>query len=115
MEELMQGVTILSQNNYRECSLIGAIIVTILIIGFLSLFIYMCALGAWHDCALLMLILNVILIIFIWADYEIWTDYNTIYTEYKVTIDDSVPLKEFSEKYNITNQDGQIYTIEEKS
>lgn len=31
--------------------------------------------------------------------------------EYKVTIDDTVLLTEFNEKYEITNQEGEIYTI----
>lgn len=31
--------------------------------------------------------------------------------EYKVTIDDTVSLNEFNEKYEITDQEGKIYTI----
>lgn len=35
-------------------------------------------------------------------------------TEYKVTISDEVSMNEFTEKYEIINQDGKIYTIRER-
>ena len=35
-------------------------------------------------------------------------------TQYKVVIDDSVPMDEFTEKYEIIDQDGKIYTVREK-
>lgn len=34
--------------------------------------------------------------------------------EYKVLIDDSVSLNEFNEKYEILDQEGQIYTVIER-
>lgn len=34
--------------------------------------------------------------------------------KYKVTIDDSVNFNEFSEKYEIVDQEGKIYTIQER-
>ena len=34
-------------------------------------------------------------------------------THYKVTISDEVPLNEFLERYEIVDQEGQIYTIRE--
>ena len=36
------------------------------------------------------------------------------YYEYKVIIDDSVPMKEFLSKYEIINQEGEIFTIVER-
>ena len=36
------------------------------------------------------------------------------YIEYKVTIDDSVPLNEFLDKYEILDQEGKIYTVKER-
>lgn len=36
-------------------------------------------------------------------------------THYKVTIDDSVSMNEFLEKYEIVSQEGKIYTIKEKN
>lgn len=36
------------------------------------------------------------------------------YFEHKVTIDDSVSMVEFMDKYEILDQEGKIYTIKEK-
>lgn len=36
-------------------------------------------------------------------------------TQYQVTVDDSVSLNEFLEKYTIISIDGKIYTVEEKN
>ena len=42
-------------------------------------------------------------------------DTDTIdHIEYKVTIDDSVSMNEFLDKYEIINQEGKIYTVKEK-
>ena len=36
------------------------------------------------------------------------------YVEYKVTIDDSVSMNEFLDKYEILSQEGKIYTVKER-
>ena len=36
------------------------------------------------------------------------------YIEYKVTIDDSVSITEFMDKYEILDQDGKIYIVKER-
>lgn len=38
----------------------------------------------------------------------------TYETHYKVTIDDSVSMNEFLDKYEILNQEGKIYTVKER-
>lgn len=40
------------------------------------------------------------------------TDVN--YIEYKVTIDDSVSMNEFLDKYEFFDQEGKIYTVKER-
>ena len=40
--------------------------------------------------------------------------YETGEYEYKVTIDDSVSMNEFLDKYEILDQEGKIYTVREK-
>ena len=35
-------------------------------------------------------------------------------THYKVTIDDSVSMNEFLDKYEILDQEGKIYTVKER-
>lgn len=43
------------------------------------------------------------------------SNHNSInYIEYKVTIDDSVSMNEFLEKYEILDQEGKIYTVKER-
>ena len=39
---------------------------------------------------------------------------NINHIEYKVTIDDSVSMNEFLDKYEIIDQEGKIYTVKEK-
>lgn len=41
-------------------------------------------------------------------------EYETGEYEYKVTIDDSVSMNEFYEKYEILDQEGKIYTVKER-
>lgn len=36
-------------------------------------------------------------------------------TQYQVSVDDSVTMNEFTEKYNIISIDGKIYTVEERN
>ena len=44
------------------------------------------------------------------------SNHNSIrHIEYKVTIDDSVSMNEFLDKYEILDQEGKIYTIKEKN
>lgn len=42
-------------------------------------------------------------------------EYETGEHTYKVTIDDSVSMNEFLDKYEILDQEGKIYTIKEKN
>ena len=46
------------------------------------------------------------------ADSKRKTDIS--YIEYKVTIDDSVSMTEFMDKYEILDQDGKIYIVKER-
>jgi hypothetical protein len=39
---------------------------------------------------------------------------NVDYIEYKVTIDDSVSMNDFLDKYEILDQEGKIYTVKER-
>lgn len=48
------------------------------------------------------------------ASFSLGTE-NFAYTEYKVTIDDSVSMNEFYEKYEIISQEGLIFTVKEKN
>ena len=110
----MTGVEILSQNNVYNV-LLPEWVVTIILIVFIfsvigcgmsflceKLFISMiCA-----ACALVGLILMTI---------AGTPNKNSLdYIEYKVIIDDSVSMVEFSNKYEILDQDGRIYVVRER-
>ena len=42
-------------------------------------------------------------------------NHNSInYIKYKVTVDDSVSMNEFLDKYEILDQEGKIYTVQER-
>ena len=43
-----------------------------------------------------------------------YSDTNINHIEYKVTIDDSVSMNEFLDKYEILDQEGKIYTVKER-
>ena len=42
-------------------------------------------------------------------------EHDVCYVEHKVTIDDSVSMNEFLDKYEILKQEGKIYTVKEKN
>ncbi len=48
-------------------------------------------------------------ITFVFGKKEVGTEYH-----YKVTIDDSVSMNEFLDKYEILDQEGKIYTVKER-
>ena len=51
----------------------------------------------------------------VWAGVCVVTAEATVYeTIYKVTIDDSVSMNEFLDKYEIIDQEGKIYTVKER-
>ena len=87
-------------------------------IGFI-LIVTFAALMAWNIAEErfgLMLICLVLLIgsffVMILSDTDNKHDVNHI--EYKVTIDDSVSMNEFLDKYEILDQEGKIYTVKER-
>ena len=116
----MNGVEILSENvvyitNYSGWiipvfTIIGLVVGIVLCIldsrewGFEPIWIF--AIGAFTiACLLFGLLLTIITA----------TESDTIdHIEYKVTIDDTVSMNEFLDKYEILDQEGKIYTIRER-
>jgi hypothetical protein len=106
----MEGVTILSTGTAIVGISWGAAIIIALIA---SLVIYLInpleADFGWRICcAIDIFILSFSTLAIVSVD-------TTEVTEYKVTIDDSVKYVEFTEKYEVIDQEGEIYTVREKT
>ena len=106
----MEGVTILSIGT----AMLGLSWHTAIIIC-LFLFAIIYALNPWEadfgwriGCAIYVFVLSLIVLAVGAVD-------TTEVTEYKVIIDDSVKYVEFTEKYEIIDQEGEIYTVREKT
>ena len=116
----MAGVEILSQSIIYEIELPLWPLVVFPIVGLLIGLIV--AIVDWVDCGfdpkwfgtLLLVVLCSFIIgcnVMCLAEHE--TD-EVDYIEYKVTIDDSVSMNEFLDKYEILDQEGKIYTVRER-
>lgn len=109
MNELMKGVEILSVENISYLankamlfSIIGTIFIVCGII--LGLFLLL-----ESDNPLLFALIPIGIMLIIMAN-----SFDKIeYIQYKVLIDENVPLLEFNQQYEITDIDGKIYTIKE--
>lgn len=114
----MDGVTILEEISYRGYALDLAIAFTIILVIALGRLIYLgidlCRTPGPLFAKSFLVILMVVIIVFGVNIMTIVFDaYNTVYTKYKVTIDDSVSFKEFTNRYEVISLDGDIYTVRE--
>ena len=111
----MTGVEILSSEAFYNtflpdwCFAVGLL----LMFAFFTItFICLCA-----NCNIIACICTILTIGFmIFTAISCIEDKNSIdHFEYKVTIDDSVLMNEFLDKYEILDQEGKIYTVKEKN
>lgn len=109
----MGGVTIL--NSYESLTNLGSIVLLIVLFvwslatSFVSLFALLkTKCNSWKEFAVLVVcvVLSIVCGCFIPEDeYE---------THYQVTVDNSVSMNEFQNKYEIIEVEGKIYTIHER-
>lgn len=108
----MDGITFLAEETFTYIP--KWFIFTLFMIGIISFIIVY--IGS-KDCSLeehpivAIILFFVFIISLIMA--LIFGTINREQTQYKVTIDDTVTFKEFSEKYKVVSQEGEIYTIVE--
>lgn len=106
----MEGVTILSTGT----AMLGigwgmAIILALVVFAIMYVFDPLDDDFEWRiGFAIFMFVLSFLLLAFLAVD-------TTEVTEYKVTIDDSVKYVEFTEKYEVIDQEGEIYTVRERT
>ena len=110
----MNGVEILSSETiYNGILPIWALCIGLTLI-ILGIVVAACG-GSESDITLVSVgVIGVVigLILFVLALLPSKTDISHI--EYKVTIDDSVSMNEFLDKYEILDQEGKIYTVKER-
>ena len=114
----MDGVAILTTHVYRVGELWEVIFGSVLVFFMLAVLWFMSWLLIGADTkheTLIGIILAVCwMAAFVGVEFKAWNDYMTIYTDYVVTIDESVNFIEFSERYEIISQDGALYTVRER-
>jgi hypothetical protein len=110
----MNGVEILSSETIYNtmlpewCCVVGLILMFVL---FVSTFI--CLANDFNAGVGICLILTIGFMVFSGVG-GMENKNNPHHIEYKVTIDDSVSMNEFLDKYEILDQEGKIYTVKEK-
>lgn len=114
----MDGVTILEEISYRGYTLDLAIAFTIIVIIVLGRLIYLFidlfgTPGPLFAKSFLVISMVVTIVFCVTVMTIVFDAYNTVYTKYKVTIDDSVSFKEFTNRYEVISLDGDIYTVRE--
>lgn len=117
----MNGVEILSQNIIYETAFPWWLILIFagvgLIIGIIITIIHYIDYGFFDPADLVIIFLGVILGAWFGTLGMFISEYETNiidHIEYKVTINDSVSMNEFLDKYEIIDQEGKIYTVKEK-
>ena len=111
---MLEGITILNQVEIMDspwwCIPVGAL--AAIVIGIIIMLI-LGVITEWHDASMYIGMIVAVLSMFgIWV--AIGDSIPTGRYEYHVTIDESVSLKEFYSQYNIVDQQGEIYIIEDK-
>lgn len=113
---MLEGIHILSETIKYTANVwvaIGGAIIGIFALLLIWIFVIAVKNNDVDGSAILLLL---VAILFGFLSYASIDDYigRKLFKEYKVTIDDNVSLTEFNEEYKIVNQEGKIYTIQEK-
>lgn len=110
----MEGVTILSQDTTLIASGFSPLYIIFIVMTVLSLgMTFASMINDWSIGFTVLFLLVFAVSIFTLAFTPLITADRV--TTYKVIIDDSVSFTEFTDKYEIEDQEGKIFTIYEKS
>ena len=116
----MTGVEVLNQNTIYETDVYSWIIIVCVVIGFvLSLILTIidwCNYGFdGRDIGLSLVLIACCTLFGLFLTILTEHDTNVIdYIEYKVTVSEEVNFIEFTDKYEILDQEGKIYTVRER-
>ena len=114
----MDGVQILNIHTYKDLTLGGFCgIMMLLAVAYIVLIgsLYMMyRTGSRSDMVGCVVLFVIISALGVWGVNELWKECHTVYTDYYVTIDDTVSLNEFMDRYEIQRQDGKIFVVRER-
>ena len=114
----MDGVTILKVNTYQVLSFGGfcftACLISILYILALIVLYDMFTNGTSSDVVGSVISFVLITALICWGLYMMLESVNTTYTNYSITVDDTVTMSEFMDRYEIQKQDGKILVVRER-
>lgn len=111
MNELMNGVQVLSERTVNISGTLGLGIFVIILAIICLVVVIISYIEAEPSSSIC--IIGVIVFGFFGMDL-ICNNNPQHYTEYKVTINDNITYKEFTDKFNIISQEGRIYTVKLK-
>lgn len=110
----MTGVEILSSETIHNTILPEWCLIAGMVLGTVHLLSAILLIADYHHIAgIIVAVLAVGWFVFALLGV-ISDDNNHNHIEYKVTIDDSVSMNEFLDKYEILDQEGKIYTVKER-
>lgn len=110
----MEGITILATNSvYMEPVLWTTLCI---VYGALCSFAFIIFAIEAHSHSYVFVLIAVASLFLSFFGWKVAVKQTSVFShyEYKVLIDDSVSLNEFNEKYEILDQEGQIYTVIER-
>ena len=110
----MNGVEILSSETIYNTILPEWSIGVGLGCGFIFVILMMVSIVNEHDIGFILSIIAIIASIVVAGLGDVTNKNSVDHIEYKVTIDDSVSMNEFLDKYEILDQEGKIYTVKER-
>lgn len=111
--ELMEGLTLLSTSVENNASVFCFLAFLSFIILLASIFLTIfCARDCEYGGVFFGIVLTIVSLVLFFICLDGANDFPK--TVYKVTIDESVSMVEFYERYEIIDQDGLIFTVYEK-
>lgn len=108
---MLEGIEILNQTEIKEAP--EWLLLMFLISGIMMIVFLLISMSTGDDITFVFMIISFITFVISLILLN-FMDFPTGKYEYQVTIDDSVSMNEFQEKYEIIDVEGKIYTIREK-
>ncbi len=114
----MDGVTILTTNVYRELNGAGFSYIMFMFGVLYGLVLYLSymfvAKGSLTEKITGVFGCLIVSGVLVYGVRSLYADYQTIHTDYLVTVNDTVSINEFVTHYEILKQEGTLFTVRER-